>query len=383
MTEENIDLSQYNETVLFVDDEPFVLNGIKRQLYNKLNIITANSGLEALEIVKSNSNIAIIVSDYKMPEMNGIQLLSKVREKHPNIIRIILTGNCDLEAAITAINKSNIFRIIMKPSSVDDLVSVLSDGFKQYKLQQAEKELLEITLLESINTLSDILSLMNPVAFNRAKRLQHYVNQISELWGLKDAWWLNMSATLSQIGCVSIPPEIITTINSGYDVSPEEQKIYDSYLDVSASLIKAIPRLEKVAAVISKMKEAIYLDISEASAITIGAHILHVANKFDDLINKGMSRSDIIKSFEDQGNKYHHKVLNALTKVELYKTVQHEITIDIDTIQLGMHLASDLVTKKGNVLARQGDKVSSALFAMIYNYNKQDMLYKTILVYEE
>jgi|YNPMSStandDraft_1061717.scaffolds.fasta_scaffold00051_14 sigma-B regulation protein RsbU (phosphoserine phosphatase) len=130
-----------NKKILFVDDEINVLHGYRRNLRSLFDVHIAQSGEEALKIISEQDDFAVIISDYRMPEMDGIELLHKVRDISPDTIRIILTGYADMQIAIEAINEGNIFRFLTKPISNDKLINTINDALEQYRLITTEKEL--------------------------------------------------------------------------------------------------------------------------------------------------------------------------------------------------------------------------------------------------
>lgn len=119
--------------VLLVDDDPNILAALQRQLRKKADIQTAPSGAAGLEILKSGDPFAVVVTDYCMPEMNGIEFLSKVRRISPDSVRMLLTGSADLAAAIQAVNQGNIFRFLTKPCASEELLEVLKVGIEEYR----------------------------------------------------------------------------------------------------------------------------------------------------------------------------------------------------------------------------------------------------------
>jgi DNA-binding NtrC family response regulator len=129
--------------VLFVDDDQKVLNGICRQCEDVFAFETANGPEIALEMFDSDGPFAVVVSDMRMPGMNGIELLSRVKEQSPDTTRIMLTGYADLQATIEAVNEGNIFRFLSKPCPQEVLEKAVRDGLEQYRLVTAEHELLE------------------------------------------------------------------------------------------------------------------------------------------------------------------------------------------------------------------------------------------------
>src|SRR4051812_29250328 len=101
--------------VLFVDDEPNVLSGIRRGLRNDFDVHTAESGAEALRLIASSEPFAVIVSDCRMPEMDGVELLQRCSKAAPQSVRMMLTGNMDQETAVRAVNSGDVFKFLNKP----------------------------------------------------------------------------------------------------------------------------------------------------------------------------------------------------------------------------------------------------------------------------
>ena len=176
------------ETILLVDDDSNILDGYRRTLRREFQIETAMGGEQALKLVAETGPYAVVVSDMRMPGMDGIQLLSKVKAQSPNTIRVMLTGNADMDTAVDAINEGNIFRFLNKPCSKEMMAKTLTAALVQYRLITAENQLLEETLSGSIQVLTEVLSLVNPAAFGRAERARRYIHHIVIAMKLGNPW---------------------------------------------------------------------------------------------------------------------------------------------------------------------------------------------------
>jgi serine phosphatase RsbU (regulator of sigma subunit) len=128
------------DKILFVDDDANLLASFRRQLRKQFQIETAIGGSEGLDLVEQNGPYSVIVSDFRMPHMDGIEFLTRVREIAPDTVRIMLTGNADMQAAIQAVNEGNIFRFLTKPCSADVLGESLNTGIEQYQQVTRERE---------------------------------------------------------------------------------------------------------------------------------------------------------------------------------------------------------------------------------------------------
>lgn len=139
--------------VLFVDDEQSILDGYRRILHREFLVSTANSGQEGLEMIGTDGPFAVVVSDMRMPAMNGALFLSKARERAPDTVRMLLTGYSDLDAAIDAVNSGNIFRYLTKPCQKEVLVEAIQSGVAQYHAIHANKELVKKAQLIAKSTI--------------------------------------------------------------------------------------------------------------------------------------------------------------------------------------------------------------------------------------
>ena len=201
--------------VLLVDDEPNITDSLRRHLRREYAVFTASSGKAGLEVMAEQDDIAVVVSDMRMPEMDGARFLSEVRQRYPDTVRILLTGFADLESAIAAVNHGQLFRFLTKPCPQQQFLELMAAAARQYELQTAERVLLEQTLKGSIKALSDVLALAIPDAFGRATRVKERALQLGEARGMEDLWQLEVAALLSQIGAVVLPPETADRLYSG------------------------------------------------------------------------------------------------------------------------------------------------------------------------
>lgn len=121
--------------IIVVDDEIEILKVIKKILEDKFIVKTALSAKEALDLIDDKAHI--ILADQRMPEMTGAELFKIVRQKHPEIVRILMTGYSDMNAIVDSINEGEIFRYVRKPWEINDLLFTLKEGLQKYKLNQS------------------------------------------------------------------------------------------------------------------------------------------------------------------------------------------------------------------------------------------------------
>src|ERR1017187_9047947 len=197
-----------NEKILFIDDDTNLLAAVERNLRQKFNLVTAPGGEAGLAKMANDGPFAVVVADMQMPGMNGVQLLAEAQKRHPETVRLMLTGNADQRTAVEAVNKGHVFQFLTKPCPTEMLNLALQAGLKQYRLITAERELLEKTLNGSIKVLADVLSLIDPLSFGRGESLCGYMRAYVNSLNFENSWEFEMAAMLSQTGMVTIPPSL-------------------------------------------------------------------------------------------------------------------------------------------------------------------------------
>ncbi len=368
--------------ILFVDDDTNLLDGYKRTLRDNFEITTADSGEAGIEILKKEGPFAIIVSDYKMPGMDGVQFLTRARAASPKSVRMLLTGYADINTAIEAVNKSNIFRLIIKPCPTEELAAILNDGVELNRLMMAEKQLLEKTLSGSIKVLTDVLTLASPRAFSHASRASRVAKLIAKDMGIENTWLVEIAAMLSQIGCVTIPDAIIEKVFSRKPLSDTEQVMYDTYPNVGADIIKNIPRMEKVAMLIELLTPPVDGAVRKNAAadLPIEAKILQLALDHDLLVMSGLDSSGALVEIIMRRGRYDTKAVKALEKL-ISEEKKYEIKqVLIENLTEKMILMEDLITKDHVLVVPNGEMVTHSMKLRLLNFKSNSGIQDSVRV---
>jgi len=352
--------------VMFVDDEQNVLDGIRRQVGRRADVVTATSGDEALRLIRGSGPFAVVVSDMRMPHMTGTQLLAQVRELAPDTVRMILSGQSDLQATIDAVNEGQIFRFLSKPCSPELLWKGIESGFEQYRLINAERELLERTLSGAVKMLMEVMGLTNPVAYSRAERVRSYAEAIAEALEVGNDWQLQLAAMLSQVGCITLPADLLTRIYSGAKLDPDEKHLYHSHPELGAKLIRGIPRLEQVAKIIAGQMVRPVLGhahqvASRWEATQLGIVILRIATELDQLIAAGLAPKVALQKLVDSWPELPSSMADAIRGARLTTGEVVVRVIGLAELAPGMTLDEDLKSRNGIRLVPQGHEVTNAV----------------------
>jgi CheY-like chemotaxis protein len=357
--------------ILCVDDEPHVLEGLSDALHRDFHVIVASGGVEALQVLE-DGEFEVVVSDMRMPGMDGATFLTKARERHPDVVRLLLTGQADIDAAVAAVNGGGLFRFLLKPCPRDQLVEALSAASRQHRLITAEKVLLEQTLTGTVAVLSEILSLASPQAFGRATRAKQHVLALAERLGVADTWPLEVAATLSQISQVVLPEATQEKVYEGKALTPEEQQMVDRLPATTRRLLGNIPRLEPVAAIlgaVGHLPDSFPREGENAELVRFGACALTIALDYDVCESVPMSSELAIDMLRSRVGRYDEALLEAFARL-VGSASQHYTVLELKLrdLELGMEFIDDVRSAQGVLLVPRGYKITPSLLERLRNY---------------
>jgi response regulator RpfG family c-di-GMP phosphodiesterase len=365
------------EKILLVDDDNSVLDGYRRSLSREFALETAAGGQQALQLAADTGPYAVMVSDMRMPGMDGIRLLSKIKALSPDTIRVMLTGNADMDTAINAINEGSIFRFLNKPCSKEVMAKTLTAALVQYRLVNAEKQLLEQTLSGSMQVLTEVLSLVNPAAFSRAERARRYIHHIVTAMNLGNPWQYEVAAMMSQLGCVTLAPETITAVFNDEPLSPAEQAQYDAHPHVAYDLLSKIPRLEPIAWMIKHQNEPLPPPGSgefETPDMRRGAGILRLILAYEKLIHKGVSRNEAAHTLALQNKNFSPEFFHALVELDPNAEEGEIRKCRIELLSPGMIVQQEVRTNEGVLLISKGQEVTPPLILKLKNLHARHVI---------
>lgn len=373
------------ERILMVDDDANLLAAYQRQLRKLFSVHTAQGGEAGLAAIEQKGPWALVVSDMRMPGMDGIQFLSQVRRRAPTIVRMMLTGNADQQTAIEAVNEGNIFRFLTKPCSTENLVRAIQAGLKQHRLIMAERVLLEQTLNGSISMLAEVLGLVHPAAFSRASRLRRIVAHLARQLKVKGAWQYEAAALLSHIGCVVLPPETIDRLERGEPPTPEEARMLSRAPEVARRLIGMIPRLETVAAMVANQDLAFggfpaTTSLEERAPEELGGQMLRTAIAFDRLLAAGMTAGAALSTLRQEVGRYDPLLLAQLAGLEEEDQAAEIRALGLHEVQVGMIIHEHIYARNGLLLVAKGQPISLPMLERLLSFHQGMGIVEPVLV---
>lgn len=377
-----------NKKILMIDDEYDVLSAYKRNLRKDFIVSIAGSGNEALQILSDSEEFAAVITDFRMPGMNGIELLEKVQRLYPDTIRIIITGHADLQLAMDAVNKGNIFRFLTKPVPTEDLISIIKDSVEFFRLKKSEKELLNNTFKGVINIFIELMQQVHPYAFNQIKRSRELGKKIAEDMAYKINWEFDITFLLSKIGFIAMPADAVEKYLEGMPLDKSEEKIINTYPEIGFSLLNKIPRLENIAEAIKYQN--INFDGSNAfedkkckENLPFLARVIKVVNDYDFYLQQLKDSQEALFKLQENNKYYDPKILDALSVIATSTKINHPIlSIGYRQLKIGMLLIKDVKDEKGNLLLRKGTEITDLLLMRLLHAAKIREIQEPLLVIE-
>lgn len=407
-------------TVLFVDDEPNILASLRRVFHRDYRVLTAGSGAEGLALL-AKEPVDVVVSDMRMPEMDGAVFLGQVAAHWPKTVRILLTGYAELSAAVAAVNKGRIFRFLTKPWDEGDLRAAIEEGARLARLEKERDHLEALTRrqnaeLRELNAqlearvkartaeLEQLMAMLEAayesLKKNYAATVQVFANliearrregatsnrQIAERavalarhLGLSEAEIrdIEFAALLHDIGKLFLPDALLDKPFHALTAAEREQ--FTRYPVVGQGLLLALEPLAGAADIIRAHRERWdgqgYPDRLAGEAIPLGARLLAVVVDYEALqagtltierMNPAAARAFLA---QERGRRYDPRIVEAFLALlaDDERTPQIlEMRVRSDALVPGMTLTRDLVAgRRGMMMLPKGTRLDAALIAKI------------------
>lgn len=411
-------------TLLFVDDEPSILSSLRR-LFRPLGytIHVAESGARGLELLAEHS-IDLVISDMRMPQMDGARFLEEVRNRWPPVVRILLTGYADVASTVAAINRGEIYRYISKPWDDNEIVLVVQKALEYKRLQSENARLLALTQaqnaeLESINAsleakvqarttdlrramellqasngnlkksflttiklLSGLLDLRSQLLGGHARRVAEHARALAQRLGENEASVQSIffAGLLHDIGKIGWSEDLLD--KPWNRLTPEERGIVVKHPAVAQNLLMAIEPLRDATVIIRHHHERFdgkgYPDQLGGIAIPVGARILAVTNDYDSLLLGTLTARPLTPTEarvflnDNRGSRYDPTVVDVFDAIltERKQTELEELQVRIMHLHPGLVLSRDVMHPEGYLLLLAGHTLDEHLIEQLAKIEK-------------
>jgi len=430
--------SETPSAILFVDDEANILSSLKR-LFRPLGyrIFTAESAAEGLEIMQSET-IDLVVSDMRMPEMNGAQFLEKVRERWPDAVRILLTGYAEISSTIDAINKGQIYRYISKPWEDNDITLTIQHALQHKKLEHEKLRLEELTLrqneelkdlnanleakvlarteevhqtmafleaaheklkksfITSVRVFSNLIEMRNPSKAGHSRRVADLAHTLAQDLGLSAAEVQDVfiAGLLLDVGKIGLADRLL---DKPFNNLTAEERAEICKCPIKGEMaLMALEQLQGAAKLIRSHRERFdgtgYPDQLSGLGIPLGARILSIAKDYETALmgtdyTQPLTPAAASLQIQDGKSKRYdptlvNALLNTLGKSGTVKgSNSPETTLRSGQLLQGMALSQDLITASGDILLSKDHVLTEQLIDQIRGFERMDGHPLTIYIY--
>ncbi len=281
-------LKKTKHTILIVDDEEHNLQLLRRTLRGEYNILTAKNGREGLLVLDQNvDNISMIISDHKMPEMEGTEFLEHANKMAPTIIKILLTGFSDIEILTDAVNKCGLYQYILKPYMPEELHKIVKDGIEKFDLMASKAMILtdlRDLFYKTISSISSALDSKDPYTHGHSLRVTLYSLILANELNLSDKQLeeIETAGLLHDIGKIAIPQKILCKPGR---LTDEEFDVMKAHPENSEKLIANIKGLQGISTWLKTHHERWdgngYPDGLAGEEIPLTARVIALADTYD------------------------------------------------------------------------------------------------------
>jgi len=428
-------------TILCVDDEPNILSSLRRLFRTQgFQVRVAEGGQAALALMESE-DVDLVISDMRMPEMDGAQFLAQVRVRWPDTVRLLLTGYSDVSSIIDAINRGEIYRYITKPWDDHDIVLIVRQALErkalelqtrrlealtvrqneelkalnaslEYKVQQRTTELrvaneslqsaneqLKTSFVTSIKLFSTLIEMRGGNLAGHSRRVADLSRRIALKLQLdsRQVQEIFVAGLLHEIGKVGFADELLSTPVAM--MKPPQMEAYRKHAAQAEQLLLPLPDLRGAAEIISAQFERFdgtgFPQQLSADAIPIGSRILTLASDYDNMQIGTLTPSHLspeearIIVVHSSGKRYDPEVVNAfvdllsdVSRTQAEKERPAEMALPAHELQVGMRLSRDLITHSGLLMLSAEHVLDARIISRIINFERSGNLQLSVYVYQ-
>ncbi len=434
-------MSDQPATLLFVDDEPSILSALRRLFRPQgYRILIAEGGAAGLEILEQEA-VNLVISDMRMPEMDGATFLRHVRERWPDTMRILLTGYADVTSTVAAINEGEIYRYISKPWDDHEIVNTVSEALERQHLETENRRLTALTqaqneelkslnagleqkvaertaelrqalafveqahgelkksFMTSVQVFAGLAELRNGPTGSRlaghGRRVADLARQVAIRLQLTDGEVQNvmLAGLLHDIGKLGLPDELL--IKPFNTLSPNQRTLVMKHPAIGQNILMAIEKFKDVALVIRHHHECFdgngFPDRLSGIAIPQGSRILAVANDFDALLIGTLAQRPLRQEealsylVDNRGKRYDPAVVDIFVQLiaETRRTGPVEVPLRTMHLKAGMVLARDLAHQDGYLLLAKGSALTADIISQLVKLEQVEQQNLTLYIRQE
>jgi len=331
-------MAEHKYKILLVDDEEDNLALLHRTLRSNFDIVKTTSPLEALRILNEIS-VDIIISDHKMPEMDGVEFLKRSYEICPQCVRLLVTAYSDSSILIDAINYGKVYRYIKKPFDPAELLLIVNSGVEYYQLKRENDRLiydLKELFAGTISAITEALDAKDAFTSGRSRRVTFLALKMVKYFDLPmvEMSKLELAGLLHDIGMIGVSEDILNKTDA---LTPEEFESIKKHVNHGVKILEDIKQLRDVVEIIKYHHERYdgsgYPYGLKGSEIPLNSQIIAIADAYDGMVSnrsyrEGMSHEEAVNKIEEQAGHQFDPIV-----VEGFRAIIAEALSDIQEFE--------------------------------------------------
>jgi response regulator RpfG family c-di-GMP phosphodiesterase len=396
---------EFNNKILYVDDEENLLSAFK-SLFRKepYDIHLLHDPTNIGNVLKESGPFAVVISDQRMPNLDGVGLLELVSNTFHDTVRIMMTGYSDYEDTKRAINQAGIFQYLQKPWNDTVLKTIINESVLRYNLVQQNKmlneqvaaqnkeleDLLDGTVNETVQMLSDLLEHINPHASKQTERIKKLAIVTLDLLPPLSAQERRdtlLAFNLYNIGLATLPSWIQVTLNKDGLSSLDRFPVARNHQLLAYELLKNIPKFENVARIIQFSHKNFdgtgepVLEPVHSKNIPLGSRILHILIDMERFSSSNFRGKEVLKTLLQKQFKYDDDIINTLLGNQ--QDTAHtgkETAVTVDKLTPGMMILENINTNTNQLIIRAGTVLTQSSITLLQHWHQHDPINGTIQV---
>lgn len=359
-----------NNKILCVDDEDSILRGFQLNLRKDFELHLARDGVEGLEVFDKEGGFALVLSDMRMPRMNGAEMLAEIKKRDNEVSTVLLTGHTDFDSAMAAVNDGNVFRMLSKPCPPERLIKVLNDGLEQHDLIKSKRILLDQTLRGAVDALAESLSTAKPLFFGRVQRVRKLANDLAISLKVENSWRVDVASVFSQIAYIGLPENVTEDVYYKRKVSSQVRQLLTKFPEDTQKILDKIPGFEEVGEILKRIDVQPRFELEDPKGIRLCASILRAALDFDYYEEQGHDKQIILSTLKNRPDDYDPAIIEAFEgMISLSESNSVLMDVTVKQLAIGMRLIKELRMQDGFLVASAGTYIDRQLYKVIRNYN--------------
>lgn len=353
------------QSILIVDDDRDLLHALSEGLLGSFRVETSSDPAQAIERLRTMSELAVVVADMRMPGMSGLELLRQARSIAPNASRVMLTSADDAQTAIAAINEGNVCRFLTKPCSLQVLEAAIWEALD---LRQTLHHLLgaQFQMVAGVvEVLSKVIQMVNPESHALAQRLRQRMRELALEMIHPEFWELEAAAMLAPLGAIGA--------NLSFSSSNPTAAFSGDFPQAAAALLRQVPRMEKIAGVVAYLGKNFDgtghpRDGVAGAQIPLGSRMLRVVLDMEERVGTGYTAGDALRLMQREEGVHDPCVLKAALACfgeDPCANLPDFTPVAWTALQEGDTLAEDIPSETGALLLTKGCRVTPNLKRML------------------